>query len=283
MFIPHGGKMTEKHNPKTGRVFYWLAGILLSVILCPGTPPLGAGFFNHFDKTGGPPLTAGLADLSGTPPLGAGSANLTGTPSLGVGFTHSFISNDNADSTKTPASPVILNRKTDTVNALPASSPSLGVGLVDSSGTPPLGVGKPDTSFWQRPTGALFKSIIFPGWGQYSNGKYQKAAIFFTIESFFIVKSVEYFKKTRDRFDQFHKTENRDDFFAYDDARSTRNKYYWYLAGTVFISMWDAFADAHIKPFEETKDKGDEFWGLEPGGKPDLSPPPLSLMLTIRF
>jgi len=252
MFIPRGGKMTKKSRPQTGRVFFCMAGILLSIALWSGTPPLGA----HL-SAGGPPFM--------------GLANQTDTP-LGVELAYSFISNDNTDSAKAPVSPMILNRKTDTTNASP-------------TGTPPLGVGRsePDTSFWRRPTGALFKSIIFPGWGQYANGKYQKAAIFFTLESFFIVKSVEYFKKTRDRFDKFRESEDRDDFFAYDNARSTRNKYYWYLAGTVFISMWDAFADAHIKPFEETKDKGDDFWGLEPGDKPNFSLPPLSLALTVRF
>jgi hypothetical protein len=185
------------------------------------------------------------------------------------------------DSTNVPESPVILNA--DSIAAGGATSDSAAP--VPGMGTPPLGVGhsKPDTSFWQKPTGALFKSIIAPGWGQYANGKYQKAAIICGLESFFIVKSVQYFIKTRDRFDTFKQTQERADFDAYDEARSNRNKYYWFVAGTIFYSMWDAFADAHLKPFEEVRDDAD-FWGLEPGDRRRrVSPPELSLAWTVRF
>ena len=148
-------------------------------------------------------------------------------------------------------------------------------------GTPPHSA-KPDTSFWDRPTGALFKSIMLPGWGQYSNKKYQKAAIYFGLESYFMFKSVKYFLKTRDRYDTFQETRQRKDFFAYNSARKTRNKYYWFVVGTIFISMWDAYADAHLRPLEETKGN-DDFWGLNPADHPRISPPALSLALTIRF
>jgi len=99
---------------------------------------------------------------------------------------------------------------------------------------------------------------------------------------------------TRDRFDIFDETKADSDYDAYDDAKDRRNKFYWYVAGTIFIGMWDAYADAHLKPFEEVKDDDefwglfeevkddDEFWGLN-DDHPDLSPPPLSLALTFRF
>ncbi len=189
-----------------------------------------------------------------------------GTPPLAVGSL-------DTDTTKPPKSPIILGADSTITHErqLP-------------SGAPPLAVGSPkaDTSIWHKPTGALFKSVLFPGWGQYSNGKYQKAAIIFGLESFFIFKSAQYFRKTRDRFDTFQQTQERSDFDAYDDARTTRNKYYWFVAGTIFISMWDAYADAHIKPFEDVRDD-DEFWGLEPGDRHHISPPPLSLALTVKF
>jgi len=168
------------------------------------------------------------------------------------------------DSAQSPVSPIILNHRADTTHLQPA-------------GHFPI---RPDTSFWQRPTGKLFKSVFFPGWGQYSNGKYQKAAIFFTLETYFIIRSVHYFKLTRRRFDIFQETKANTDYLAYDDAKDRRNKFYWYVAGTIFIGMWDAYADAHLKPIEDTKDD-DEFWGLD--DRPDVSPPALSLALTFRF
>ncbi|MCP4707813.1 MAG: hypothetical protein GY869_04245, partial [Planctomycetes bacterium] len=156
-----------------------------------------------------------------------------------------------SDSTEIPQSPVIINA--DSVSTSGEQQRPITTAAPDTStpGTPSITLGPkiPDTSFWQKPNGALFKSILVPGWGQYANGKYQKAAIICGIESFFIYKSVQYFVKTRDRFDTFKRTEERADFDAYDDARSNRNKYYWFVAGTIFFSMWDAYADAHIKPF----------------------------------
>jgi hypothetical protein len=169
------------------------------------------------------------------------------------------------DSVQTPISPVIVSQNPDTAHT-PATTPF------------PT---RPDTSFWQRPTGKLFKSVIFPGWGQYSNGKYQKAAIFFTLETYFIIKSVHYFQKTRDRFDIYQETKTDADFAAYDDAKDRRNKFYWYVAGTIFVSMWDAYADAHLKPFEEIEKQEDDTWGMD--DRPDVSPPRLSLALTFRF
>jgi hypothetical protein len=199
-----------------------------------------------------------------------------------------------SDSTKVLQSPVILNADSIAAGGATSDSASPALDTPPSStdqatpGTPlrqgrTVGHANPDTSFWQKPTGALFKSIIAPGWGQYANGKYQKAAIICGLESFFIVKSVQYFVKTRDRFDTFKQTQERADFDAYDNARSNRNKYYWFVAGTIFYSMWDAFADAHLKPFEEIKDDA-EFWGLEPGDRRRrVSPPELSLAWTVTF
>jgi len=142
---------------------------------------------------------------------------------------------------------------------------------------------RPDTSFWQKPTGALFKSLLVPGWGQFSNKKYTKAAIFAGLEIYFAARAYHFIRETRDRFDVFQATESRQDYFAYDEVKSDRNLYYWLLAGTAFISMWDAFADAHIKPFEEAKDRGEDYWGYIDEDRPDLKPPPFSLALTIKY
>jgi len=212
----------------------------------------------------------GVLLLSGTLPVAAQS------DSTDVPQSPAIIVADSAaaqmDSAEVQRSPVMINA--DSVAAQGGGS----------QGTPALAVGqaKSDTSFWQKPTGALFKSIIAPGWGQYANGKYQKAAIICGLESFFIFKSVQYFIKTRDRFDTFKQTEERADFDAYDEARSNRNKYYWFVAGTIFFSMWDAFADAHIKPFEDVEDDA-EFWGMVRDDRGRARPPEVSLAWTVKF
>ncbi len=113
--------------------------------------------------------------------------------------------------------------------------------------------------FYKGPTGALLKSVIFPGWGQFSNGKKVKAGIIFAVESYFIFKAIRWRGRTNDRLTLYDETKNIDDWNYYDNARSKRDTFYWLLAGTVFISMWDAYADAHFKPYEKVKDDP-EFW-----------------------
>ncbi len=168
------------------------------------------------------------------------------------------------DSTKVAQSPVMLNRADDTS----VTTPML------------LQPAKPDTGFWSRPTGALFKSVLVPGWGQLANGKYQKAAIYAGLETYFALRAAHFFRKTREHFDRFRETDERSDYFAYDNAKNNRNKFYWYLAGTIFISMWDAYTDAHLKPFEETEGD-DDYWGLS--DRPEISPPGVSLALTFKY
>ncbi len=114
--------------------------------------------------------------------------------------------------------------------------------------------------FYKGPTGALLKSVVFPGWGQYANRKYIKAGVIFAAESYCIFKALQWRSRTNDRLDVYNQTKDLDDWNNYDDARGNRDTFYWLVAGTIFISMWDAYADAHFKPYEKVKDDP-EFWG----------------------
>ncbi len=153
----------------------------------------------------------------------------------------------------------------------PADSPP----IVDST-APPIGptgsfqlggdqaIPKPETpvtrslkseNFFSSPTGTLLKSVAFPGWGQLANGKKQKAAIYFTVESYWITKSLIW----------RHRARTADNFADFSHAQDRRNYFYWLTGITVFVSMFDAYADRYLLTLERTRDEGGDFWGVVEG------------------
>lgn len=104
---------------------------------------------------------------------------------------------------------------------------------------------------WPKPTPTLLKSMVFPGWGQFTNHRYTKAAIVFGLESWYIGNVVYHWHKSNQYLDQFRADpSNLDAYYDYDFHRGTRNDYMWWLGITVFVSMFDAYVDAHLRPYE---------------------------------
>jgi hypothetical protein len=104
----------------------------------------------------------------------------------------------------------------------------------------------------QKPTIALFKSMLVPGWGQIGNKKYIKAGVIITLEVTLVGTIMHYADKTsdaRDAFDSANDTNRARMFTEYMDAKSQRNRFGWMLGTLVFLSMFDAFVDAHLAPF----------------------------------
>jgi hypothetical protein len=132
----------------------------------------------------------------------------------------------------------------------------------------------PPTGFFHSPTGALLRSVAFPGWGQWSNGKKRKAAIYFAIETYFLTKAMVWRHRAR---------ESGIDFATFDSARDRRNYFYWLTGMTIFISMFDAYGDRYLLTLERTREAGDEYWG---GRRAILDPNPGAewrISLTVRF
>lgn len=120
-------------------------------------------------------------------------------------------------------------------------------GLKLDSGPQPIPPG-----FFHSPTGVLLRSVAFPGWGQWSNGKKKKAVAYFAVESFFITKALIWRHRAR---------EANISFATFDQARDRRNYFYWLTGLTVFISMFDAYGDRYLLMLERTRDAEDEYWG----------------------
>ena len=92
----------------------------------------------------------------------------------------------------------------------------------------------------RSPRAAMYRSIIFPGWGQWYNKKRFKSALIFTAETSVIAGIII----------QNHRlstsiTEQQRIFFKDD-----RNKFIWWLGGVIIFSMLDAYVDAYLQNFD---------------------------------
>ncbi len=99
----------------------------------------------------------------------------------------------------------------------------------------------PDT---KNPTGAMIRSILIPGWGQFYNGRWLKGAAIAAVEIGTVVNAMVLDLWGDQTDDEMEK------LFYYDN----RNLSYWILGGTILYGMADAFVDAHLYKFDESPD-----------------------------
>jgi hypothetical protein len=116
-----------------------------------------------------------------------------------------------------------------------------------------------DTAGTQAPMAALFKSMLVPGWGQLGNRKYVKAGLIIGLESVLIGAIVHWTDKTSTARKLFDNEEDSvsipSRFQTFDDARDRKNFYSWLLATTIFLSIFDAYVDAHLAKFPKPDKK----------------------------
>ena len=115
---------------------------------------------------------------------------------------------------------------------------------------------KTDSIKWQKPTVALFKSMLVPGWGQLGNRQYIKAGIIIGTEVTLIGTLLHYDKKTSDAKTAYDNASISGDdnlkwetFQAFDRSRDSRNLFSWITGTLIFLSMFDAYVDAHLVRF----------------------------------
>jgi hypothetical protein len=94
----------------------------------------------------------------------------------------------------------------------------------------------------KNPTGAMLRSLILPGWGQFYNGQYLKGVLAVGAETGFIAAAVYWNQR------QVGET-NSEAQLLYKDYR---NQMVWWLAGTILLSMLDAYVDASLSDFDES-------------------------------
>ena len=104
----------------------------------------------------------------------------------------------------------------------------------------------------QNPTTALFKSMFVPGLGQIGNRKYFKAGVFIALEVWFVGEAIHHGKKANEYYDLWDSTPVEDPqtkntyYGLYVDRRNNRNQFIWLAGLTIFVSMFDAYVDAHL-------------------------------------
>lgn len=94
----------------------------------------------------------------------------------------------------------------------------------------------------KSPQGAMLRSLIFPGWGQWYNGHRLKAVVVFGAEVGLLANSIYLNQKC-----QASQTTLEREFYI-----NNRNLSNWWLLGVILFSMADAFVDAHLYRFDES-------------------------------
>ncbi len=89
----------------------------------------------------------------------------------------------------------------------------------------------------KSPMGAVFRSAILPGWGQFYNNKYIKAGIAFSANTVLAYHIFWYDNR-------WENTGNR-------DFQEKRNLFTWYFALSYLLTMVDAYVDAYLYKFDE--------------------------------
>jgi hypothetical protein len=116
---------------------------------------------------------------------------------------------------------------------------------------------------YQNPTIALFKSMAVPGWGQLGNRRYFKAVLFAGLDAWFITSAIHYGRQAADFRDRYDAEDpntdsgrvNRNIYYSlYEDRKDQRNKFTWFAVIVSFVSMFDAYVDAHLSGFPVKRD-----------------------------
>ncbi|MCB9503325.1 MAG: hypothetical protein H6696_15455 [Deferribacteres bacterium] len=94
----------------------------------------------------------------------------------------------------------------------------------------------------KSPRAALWRAILFPGWGQFYNEKYLKGTLILGLESFFIGRAIAYNQQKQN-------STGTDEKDAY---TRKRNDEVWRLLITRLLSILDAYVDAHFYDFDES-------------------------------
>jgi hypothetical protein len=108
----------------------------------------------------------------------------------------------------------------------------------------------------KSPTGALLRSVAFPGWGQLYNRKYFKSVVMFGAEATFITLAAIEWRRMNTHKRNFQNPNYPDRYWEFEQFEyyeDQRNLYLWITAGVVFLSMFDAYVDAHLYNFDREK------------------------------
>ncbi len=116
---------------------------------------------------------------------------------------------------------------------------------------------------WHRtPVATMFKSVLIPGWGQWSNGKHVKSGVIFATEGYLIYRALRAAQRESEAEDDAVRFPGREDEFlaVADRWNEEKRDYAWWTIFALVLSMGDAYVDAHLRGFDvEFEEEGNQF------------------------
>ncbi|MEA3296815.1 MAG: DUF5683 domain-containing protein, partial [candidate division Zixibacteria bacterium] len=117
----------------------------------------------------------------------------------------------------------------------------------------------------QNPTAALFKSLLVPGLGQIGNRSYFKAVLFAGLEVWMVSAAIHYGRQASDFRNKWSGINLAEDstllslrntyYDLYEDRKDESNKCTWFAVIVAFVSMFDAYVDAHLSGFPRKEEE----------------------------
>jgi len=107
--------------------------------------------------------------------------------------------------------------------------------------------------WFSAPRGQMLRSVLIPGWGQWSNGHKVKAAGVALGESYFIYRAIDEGREEDELRARARKEPDRADEWnrAADRSAAHRRDFTWWSVFAVLLSMGDAYVDAVLGPIDD--------------------------------
>ena len=108
----------------------------------------------------------------------------------------------------------------------------------------------------KSPMGAMLRSAVLPGWGQFYNESYWKIPIIWGVSAWFIYAWIDRndnYKIYKDLYNEsLLETSNGNSTYKFwrDNYRDDRDLFAVYLGLTYFLNLIDAYVDAHLFDFD---------------------------------
>jgi len=118
--------------------------------------------------------------------------------------------------------------------SVPADSTNVSKQLTGKTGTV-----RQNTTM--SPSGALYRSLAVPGWGQWENGRREKAGLFAAAEAFFVGGFL---------YEQIVLSGNTLSREEKDAARTDRNTFLLYWMAAKVLDIMDAYVDAQFRSYD---------------------------------
>lgn len=128
--------------------------------------------------------------------------------------------------------------------------------LEDSAAAARRSLGREDPRPWhRRPRWIMLRSIVVPGWGQWTNGRRLKAAVVAAGEGYLVWRAVDYGRQEREKGREARLAASEPALQAKLLERkryygSRRRDFTWWSIFAAVLSMGDAYVDAQLGAFD---------------------------------